>query len=160
MASWLIPAVAGKKTSYVITAPPVGTPKEDIAIIVGLIFRYFRTAASEQKTDESLLRLLFDLPKDFLTDSLALASLSTYGDLFEDIPELVDLDVDEQYSAMMRRLGTEKDEPGRVVAEPLKDVVRETNWEEISDEAARVMVSLLGEITNGIKGWDFDQARS
>ncbi|MGD0243334.1 MAG: hypothetical protein ABSB59_23885 [Streptosporangiaceae bacterium] len=42
MASWLIPAIAGKDASGFPMTPPDGTPEQDIRIIADLIFSYLQ----------------------------------------------------------------------------------------------------------------------
>ena len=154
MASWLIPAIAGKKVGYVIERPPEGTQPADLGIIAALIFRYFKTARADSQRDNALLRLLYDLPGDFLTDGLTLATLSSYmSDVPEDTPEPSNPDVYSKYVAMVHGI-TRKEKERR--HDSLEEIVPRIDWAEIPDGAAQVIGALLRERTGGMQDWDFN----
>jgi hypothetical protein len=89
MASWLIPAIAGKETSSMMSAPPEGTPEHDIRIVADLIFSYLKIARGHIERDKEVLRLLFELPQVFRIDYAALAAAAISSpELLAEIPEL------------------------------------------------------------------------
>ena len=112
IASWLIPAIAGHHhIDFVWSAPPASTPDEDIAYIAGLIYRYLRSKGGglspggEMIMTESLLKLLFHLPRTFMIDSLTLtATVLSKPELLNLVPELQDADIYGPYIIFMREL--------------------------------------------------------
>ncbi|MGH7914012.1 MAG: NACHT domain-containing protein, partial [Candidatus Binataceae bacterium] len=70
MASWLIPAIAGKRTGHIISEPPEGTSPRDIKIVAGLIFQCLRDPRGDANLVGELLGLLFRLPPVFDIDCL------------------------------------------------------------------------------------------
>jgi hypothetical protein len=131
-ASWLIPAIVGHQhVLFGWEVPPESTPDEDIAYIADLIFRYLRSQG-DMKMSESVLKLLFRLPRTFEIDSLALtaAVLSDPG-LLDHVPELQDADIYGPYIIFMRGLAPQADR------------------EEIPEEAAAMGQAILREFVRG-----------
>lgn len=110
IASWLIPALVGHyHLGYAWSPPPATTPDEDVAYIAELIFRYLRSKAGGPRRDgemamtESLLKLLFQLPRAFMFDSLALtATVLSEPELLIRVPELQDADIYGPYIIFIR----------------------------------------------------------
>jgi hypothetical protein len=89
MASWLIPAIAEIRNSFLIAAPPPGISDEDVSFIAALIFKYLRVGHRTPLMEDRVIRVLFDLPRVFPLDGYALAAavISNPG-LLETYPEL------------------------------------------------------------------------
>jgi NACHT conflict system protein len=89
IASWLIPAIAGKDVPPIRYLLPEDIPDQDIRIIADLIFSYLRIARGVRTRDIAVLQLLFKLPQVFQFDHEILAAVAISDpDLLDDIPGL------------------------------------------------------------------------
>jgi hypothetical protein len=94
MASWLIPAIAGHRVGYACSDPPPDTDDLAIRYVAELIFRYLRTPRRNVIEPETLLKLLFRMPRVFELDALALAAaVISDPELPGKIPQLRDPDI-------------------------------------------------------------------
>jgi hypothetical protein len=114
MASWLIPAIAGRGRAILVSDPPEGTSDADVTMIAGLIFRYFRTAKPDNiDRDIELLRLLFRLPAVFEFDHPTLAglALTPSDELVAELPEPDNAKVYGPFTALIQRVRASKQPP-------------------------------------------------
>jgi hypothetical protein len=144
MASWLIPAIAGKNTLNLPQIPPEGTSEQDIKIIADLIFRYLRNAPSSNNRPIPVLRLLFELPQVFEVDHETLAAVvASDTTLLDEVPELRDPETYGRFAAYLGDLfpeasqGAPSDEDfirGRDILEQLSR--RRESWDWDDDQRA------------------------
>lgn len=91
MASWLIPAIAGKDAPALYRLPPRGTPDQDVQIIADMIFSFLRIALGDRERDTEVLGLLFALLRVFRLDHEVLAAaVISDPPLFDQVRELRD----------------------------------------------------------------------
>jgi len=139
MASWLIPAIAGKRTSSFKLRPPAGTPKQDIQIVADLIFSYLRIARGDRGRDILVLQLLFLLPRYFRLDCEVLAAVTlSDSTLPDEIPEL-----------------RNRETYGRF-ADYLGEIFPEASQGAPSDEDFMRGRDLLEQLSRRRDPWDFD----
>jgi hypothetical protein len=152
MASWLIPAIAGKRTGYIVPDPPEDTSPKDIAIVAGLIFRYFRSASADIERDTDLLRLLFKLPRVFQSDPMVLAALPLLGskDIDAEFPAPEDEDIQAYgpYASLVQRYRQSGET--QISDSGLADLMNT-----LSEEAANALVHVLKNWVKGTRSWDF-----
>ncbi len=105
MASWLIPMIAGRSAGPTFFKPsPAGTPDNEVAYVARLIFEYLKSSQAGDAMDTALLKLLFELPRVFAMDELALAmAVLSNPDLRREIPELKDTAIYGSYADIVRR---------------------------------------------------------
>lgn len=100
-ASCLVAGIVGRSDVVDFPPPPEGTPDDEIAFVVQLIYTYFRCRRS-RSADLRLLRNLFNFPRPFAIDPLALtAAVLSNFDLLYEIPELSDRKVYGQYAPLL-----------------------------------------------------------
>jgi hypothetical protein len=151
MASWLIPAIAGKGTSAIFSDPPEGTSEKDIRIIAGLIFRYFRTAEGDGQQDKQILELLSRLPAVFELDHLTLAAMALHNyslDTAAEFSEPGNPGVYGPYNEIVRRFHALQGSN-----HPARDLEESLN--RLPDEAIVAIGTILRRWTRGTASWDY-----
>jgi hypothetical protein len=139
MASWLIPAIAGKRVPSLIERPAAEVPDRDVRIIAELIFRYLRIARCDREMDIEVLRLLFDLPQVFQIDYETLAAVAASDTaLLDEIPELRD---PENYGGFAVFIG---------------ELFPDAALEVPSDEALARGRDIIEQLTRRRQLWNFD----